>query len=319
MPLAAPLVVELRNSSNEPFRFGGITVQFKVDNVTVSAANVETDGQGRASTNVTLGTKPGLMKVTVVVGAFPEMTATFTATGPVISAAGVVNAATFVGGSVSPGLIVTIFGDRIGPATLAVGSGASGTFPVLLSETRVLFDGVPAPLVYVSAGQTSAIVPYSVAGKTSTQVVVEYQGTASNAATVPVVAARPGLFSSLSSGSGQGALLNEDNTVNSASNPIARRKIVVLFGTGEGETTPAGVDGQLANAVYPKPKLPVRVRIGGVEAEVLYAGAAPTLVAGVLQVNVRIPAGIPDGNAFVELFVGEAQSPATITIAVRGD
>ena len=314
-----PLVVEIRDATNAPMRKTGIPVQFKVDNVTVSAAVVETDAEGRASTRVTLGTKPGSMKVTVVVGAFPELIATFSATGPVISAAGIVNAATFVGGSVSPGLIVTIFGDKIGPATLALGSAANGKFLVALGETRVLFDGVAAPLVYVSAGQTSAIVPYSVAGKASTQVVVEYQGNTSNAATVPVVAARPGLFSANSSGSGQGALLNEDNSVNSATNPIARRKIVVLFGTGEGETTPAGVDGQLANTVFPKPKLPVHVRIGGVDAEVLYAGAAPTLVAGVLQVNVRIPASTPDGNAIAELFVGDAQSPATITIAVKGD
>lgn len=317
--LAQPLVVEIRDATNAPLRRSGIPVQFKIDNVTVSAAVVETDAEGRASTRVTLGTKPGAMKVTVTVGALPELTATFSSAGPVISAAGIVNAATFVGGSVSPGLIVTIFGDKIGPATLAVGSGASGKFPVLLGETRVLFDGVAAPMVYVSAGQTSAIVPYSVAGKASTQVVVEYQGNASNAATVPVVAARPGLFSANSSGAGQGALLNENNTVNSATNPIARRKIVVLFGTGEGATTPAGVDGQLANTVFPKPNLPVRVRIGGVDAEVLYAGAAPTLVAGVLQVNVRIPAGTPDGNAVAELFVGDAQSPATITIAVKGD
>ncbi len=317
--LAQPLVVEIRDATNAPLQRAGIPVQFKIDNVTVSAAVVETDAQGRASTRVTLGTRPGAMKITVLVGALPELTATFTSSGPVISAPGIVNGATFLGGSVSAGLIVTLFGEKIGPSTLAVASPSDSKFPVLFGETRVLFDGVPAPLIYVSAGQTSAIVPYSVAGKTSTQVTVEYQGVASNVATVPVVPARPGLFSSNSSGSGQGALLNEDNTVNSAANPIARRKIAVLFGTGEGDTEPAGVDGQLANTVFPKPKLPVRVRIGGIEAEVLYAGAAPTLVAGVLQVNVRIPAGVPDGNAIVELFVGDTQSSATITIAVRGD
>ena len=317
--LSQPLVVEIRDATNGPLQRAGFPVQFKVDNVTVSSGVVETDAQGRASTRVTLGTRPGPMKITVVVGALPEQTATFSSTGPVISAAGVVNAATFVGGSVSPGLIVTVFGDRIGPSALALGAPAAGKFPVLVGETRVLFDGVPAPIVYVSSGQTSVIVPYAVAGKTSTVMTVEYQGVVSNAATIPVVAARPGLFSANSSGSGQGALLNEDNTVNSASNPLARRKIAVLFATGEGVTTPGGVDGQLATSVYPKPNLPVRVRIGGVDAEVLYAGAAPTLVAGVLQVNVRVPASTPDGNAVVELFVGDAQSPATVTMAVRGD
>jgi uncharacterized protein (TIGR03437 family) len=112
--------------------------------------------------------------------------------------------------------------------------------------------------------------------------------------------------------------LNEDSTVNSAANPTRRGRIVVLFATGEGATTPTGDDGLIANEIFPKPILPVRVRIGGQDAEVLYAGAAPTLVAGVLQVNVRVPSSAPDGNVPVQLFVGDTQSPATITIAVRG-
>ena len=75
-------------------------------------------------------------------------------------------------------------------------------------------------------------------------------------------------------------------------------------------TNPSGVDGQVTSSVFPKPVLPVTVKINGINAEVLYAGAAPTLVAGVLQVNVRIPAGVPDGDATVQVSVGSNQSPA---------
>ncbi len=132
-----------------------------------------------------------------------------------------------------------------------------------------------------------------------------------------MAAALPGLFTANASGSGPGAIRNQDLSVNSASNPAPRGSIVV-YATGEGATDPVGVDGQVAATAFPKPTLPVTVRIGGMPAEVLYAGAAPSLVAGVLQVNVRVPEGVPDGAAEVRLIVGSAESPAGVTVAVQG-
>ena len=91
-----------------------------------------------------------------------------------------------------------------------------------------------------------------------------------------------------------------------------------MFCTGEGQTNPAGVDGQLANTVYPKPKLPVEVTIGGQTAQVVYAGAAPTLVAGLMQINAQVPAGIAAGSAIpVIVKVGNASSPEGVTISIR--
>jgi uncharacterized protein (TIGR03437 family) len=318
--LTEPLLVELRDANNNLRPLGGVTVQFKPTNATVGATTVVTDGAGRASTTVTLGTQAASPTVQVIVGSLPVVTATFTITTPAINAGGVVNAATFKGGAVSPGLIVTVFGSNIGPPILAVNSaGSDGKFSTALSATRVLFDGIAAPMIYASSGQTSAIVPYEVAGKTSTVVIVEYQGVVSSAQTVAVADAQPGLFSANSSGAGQGAILNQNNSINSGSNPAKRNDIVILFGTGEGQTDPPGVNGQLALTTYPKPKLPITVKINGLAAEVLYFGAAPTLVAGVLQINVRIPAGIPDGDATVQIFEGSNQSPATVTVAVKAD
>ncbi|MDE3196182.1 MAG: hypothetical protein KGN84_07555, partial [Acidobacteriota bacterium] len=85
---------------------------------------------------------------------------------------------------------------------------------------------------------------------------------------------------------------------------------------GEGQTNPASVDGKLATSVFPKPLLPVTVTIGGSQALVGYAGAAPYEVAGVLQVNVQIPPDTPSGPATVILSVGNHQS-AAVTIAVQ--
>jgi uncharacterized protein (TIGR03437 family) len=92
----------------------------------------------------------------------------------------------------------------------------------------------------------------------------------------------------------------------------------MLFATGEGETSPPGVDGKPAAEPWPRPQLPVKVLIGGVEAELLYAGAAPGMVAGLLQVNARVPAGVAPGAAVaVELRVSDTSSPSGITMAVK--
>ena len=58
--------------------------------------------------------------------------------------------------------------------------------------------------------------------------------------------AAPALFSANSSGKGNGAILNQDNTPNSPANPAEKGSVVVLFGTGEGQTNPRGVDGRIA-------------------------------------------------------------------------
>jgi uncharacterized protein (TIGR03437 family) len=239
---------------------------------------------------------------------------------PVATAAGVVNAASFQGGAVSPGEIVAIFGTGIGPDALANGSVTGfGYYDSFAGDTSVLFDGVPAPIIFASSGLTSVIVPYSVAGQSSTLMSIVYQGRASAPATLPVAAAAPGLFSANASGSGNGAIYNQDNTRNGPSNPAAKGSLIVLYGTGEGQTNPSGVTGRLANSVYPKPALPVKVTIGGVDAAagIAYAGAVPTLVAGIFQINVTVPAGVASGSQPVVVQVGSFSSQANLTVSVQ--
>jgi IPT/TIG domain. len=237
-----------------------------------------------------------------------------------ITAAGIVNAASFLAGPVVPGELVTIFGTGFGPSTLATLQLTTNRLAItnLLGETRVLFDGVPAPMVYTSDGQLSAIVPYSVFGKTTTQVQVEYQGLLSNSLSLNVGLASPAIFSSNSSGTGPGAVLNQNSSVNSAANPALRNTIVQIFATGEGQTTPVGSDGKLAVSPLPKPILPVTVTIGGFDAPVTYAGGAPGLVAGVIQINARIATQVQPGDSIpVILKIGGVTSQTGITIAVR--
>ena len=128
----------------------------------------------------------------------------------------------------------------------------------------------------------------------------------------------PGIFALNATGEGQGAILNQDGRINSPSNPADRRSVVVLFVTGEGQTNPPGVDGKPGAPPLPTPQLPVVVGIGHVGVEILYCGAAPGLVAGVMQVNVRVPVEAPSGNAVpVSIKIGDVFSPPGVTLAVR--
>jgi len=232
--------------------------------------------------------------------------------------AGVSNAASYDSATVSPGELITIFGMNLGPSTPAgLQLNADGTVSTDLSATRVLFDGIAAPMVYTANGQVSAVVPYEVANPT-TQVQVEYQGTQSGSFSMNVAAATPGIFSMDSTGTGQAAALNQDGSVNSTANPASAGSIVVLFATGSGQMTPAPVDGSVtAASSLPVPVQPVKVTIGGKSAAVLYAGAAPGMVAGIMQINAKIPAGTAAGSAPVVLTIGTQASPQSITVAVK--
>lgn len=237
-----------------------------------------------------------------------------------LSANGIVNAASYAGGKVSPGEIVTIFGSFPGPAAVvSLQFNSQGNVSTNLSGMEVSFDGVQAPMVYALAGQVSCVVPYEVSGESSTQVQVNYQGQLSNSVAEPVATVVPGVFTINVSGSGQGAIINQDGTVNSASNPAALGSTVSVYATGEGQTNPAGVDGSPDAPPLPQPVTqPVTSTVGGAAATVTYAGGVSGLVAGLLQVNVQILQGISTGNAVpIVLIIGGTTSQANVTVALH--
>ena len=150
------------------------------------------------------------------------------------------------------------------------------------------------------------------------QVQVQYQGQTSSPETVGVVPAAPALFSFDGSGGGQGEILNSDGSVNSWSNPAAPGSVVTLYATGAGHMNPPEADGSVPNSPpFPVPTLGVSVSIGNQSAGVLYAGAAPGSVAGVLQINVTIPSNATSGSLPITLQVGDYFTDATITLAVQ--
>ena len=238
---------------------------------------------------------------------------------PQIAAGGIVNAATYAGGGVAPGELLTIFGQNLGPAPGSVNQVSAGIVPNSLDGVRVWFDGIAAPILYAGAGQVNVVAPYAIAGEASTSVQVEYLGAFSPSVSVPVLPAQPGIFSLNASGAGPAAVLNQDYSVNSATHPAAPGNAIMIFATGEGATSPANTDGLVALAASPgQPPPSVTVEIGGQAATVSYAGNAPGLVEGALQVNATVPATVTPGSAVsLVVTVGTTASPTVATIAVQ--
>ncbi len=240
---------------------------------------------------------------------------TVTPAVPIVSS--VLNAAALRTGPVAPGELITVSGSNLGPGTPATPQiDSSGFVTARLAETQALFDGIPSPILYAASGQVSAVVPYEIAGRGSTQLVIRNAGQASAPLRLDVAGSTPALFTLDSTGQGQGAILNQDGSVNSDANPAARGSVVTLYATGAGQTDPPGVDGLISESILPAPLLAVSVSIGGQTAQVLYAGAAPGLVSGVLQINVQLPAGLSSGAVPVILQVGNTFSQPGVTLSV---
>jgi uncharacterized protein (TIGR03437 family) len=228
------------------------------------------------------------------------------------------HAASYAPVTAVPGMIVSVGGVGLGPAVGQSGQVVNGRLTTLVAGVRVLFDGIPAPLLYVSSGQINAVVPYEVAGRFATRVEVEYQGARSNALDQRVAETAPGIFTLNAQGFGEGAILNENYSINTAGNPAPRGSAVIIYATGEGQTTPFGDTGLVIGGLLKRPLADVRVRIGGAEAAVIYAGSGPGLVSGALQVNALVPLGIaPNAAAPVELIIGGVPSQAGVTVAVQ--
>ena len=259
---------------------------------------------------------PSISNVITIYGLYSPPSS---ATGATPAITTVAHAASYSQDAVAPGEMVAIFGSSLGPLVPAgLQLDDSGNVTTTLAGTQVLFDGVPGPMVYASDGQVNAIVPFAVSPGI-TQVQVQYQGLASPTFPMTVAPAVIGIFSADASGAGQAVMLNQDGSLNSPSNPAAPGSIVTLWATGVGQLSPAGVDGAVAAAGnLQRPVLAVQAQIGGQNADVVYAGGSPGLVEGVIQVNLRIPATGPGGDAVpLTLTAGSSTSQPNITLAVQ--
>jgi uncharacterized protein (TIGR03437 family) len=140
---------------------------------------------------------------------------------------------------------------------------------------------------------------------------------------VNVVTTVPGVFTANSSGTGPGAILNQNSSTNSPSNPATRGDTVVVYMTGEGETSPAGVTGKVTTVAAPPqpltpvPLLQISVTVGGQPANYSFAGEAPGFVSGVLQLNVITPTNVAAGDQPIVVTIGGNQSQQGVTVSLR--
>ncbi len=262
---------------------------------------------------------------------------TFAVSAPLPTITKVTNAASSATGPVSPGELISIFANTsnpIGPTPAVQLSSANCPSPCTNVSTTMggvqvefLPQGVFAPLLYVSATQINAVVPYEVqiaqsAGAT-VSVEVKYLGQASNAFVLQTATTAPGIFTANGSGSGLGAILQYDASgnyqgQNLASNPASPGWVLVMYVTGEG-SIPSAVTGAVTSSTTVKPLVGApSVLIDDTPATVQYYGEAYGIVSGVMQINVLVPTGIRTGQA-VSLFytIGGNTSQSGVSVQIK--
>ncbi len=210
-----------------------------------------------------------------------------------------VNGASWQAGPAGPNTILTFFYRSL-----------PGTQPL-----RGLIDGQSTEILYNGPTQLNFVVPATAIPSASPLLQILSGGNLLLATPLQIVDASPSLFTANQSGTGQASVLNQDYTYNGAGAagvPAARGSILMVYGTGFGVANPVGPDGLswLASAVS--------ATIGGIPAEVTFAGLAPGYTAGLQQINVRIPDGCPSGAAVpIRLQIGGHNTQPGTTIAVE--
>lgn len=229
------------------------------------------------------------------------------------------NAGNYLGTTVrglAPGTFSTIY------PTVKTNVIASGTrlstalpWPTTSSDTQVVVGGIPAALQYVSPGQINFPMPMGLPTGGTVDLLVSRVSTGQiyGAVEIPMAQAAPALFVIGGLQSGPVAALNQDNSINTATNAAPRGTVVQLFGTGQGFITGAPPEGQAAGGPLPTPVLP-KILLGPTgsavaldPSSILYSGLAPTLV-GVWQINVQIPADAPTGNVPISVLMNSIPS-----------
>jgi uncharacterized protein (TIGR03437 family) len=210
----------------------------------------------------------------------------------------VLNTASLQTGPIAPGEVITVL--DVPPASPAV-----------------FINGVSARVISSGAGGFNAIVPFELDLTGPADFQVRSQDGIVAEQSIPVAQVAPAIFTQTGTGAGPAAALNPDFTVNSFSNPATVNSVLMVFGTGFGLTQTPLADGQTAGGPAPL-ALPVSATIGGVAATVTYAGAAPNQIAGLTQINILLPDGLPSNpNTPIALTVANVTTPPGVTVSIH--
>jgi uncharacterized protein (TIGR03437 family) len=300
-------------------------VSGSVNWLSVSPSSGSTPGTLSVSVNpagLAAGSYTGSVTVTsTAAGNSPQVVnVTYTVTlPPAPLPTSVVNAASQAPGAVAPGEIISIYGTNLGPVTAAGPVISDNSVGTAVAGVQVMFDNNAAPLLYVSATQINAVVPFELASQAQTHMTITYDGAVSAAVDLVVAPTAPGIFTVTENGAGQGAIINSTGGVNGASNPAPAGSVIVLYAAGGGETSPPGVTGNITpnDGTGLKYVSGVTVTVAGLVCDVMYAGSAPGFIEGALQINVQLPANVPAGSQPVVVTINNVSSQAGVTVAVQ--
>jgi uncharacterized protein (TIGR03437 family) len=244
------------------------------------------------------------------------------AQGPSVAAGGVVNGASFAEGqAVAPGSLVSIFGTGLASAL-----SEADTIPLssLLGGVTVTFNGIAAPLLFVSPGQINAQLPWEIPVGTVT-VIVNNNGVASPASAFQAASISPGIFA-VQFGVGQAIAINNSDATLAApvgsipgltTHPASAGDAVILYVDGLGPVNPPVADGGIAGTTLTNTNSNPVVLVGGVSAPVLFSGMTPQFV-GVNQINILVPQGAPTGPSVpLQIQFGGITTTDQVTMAIQ--
>jgi uncharacterized protein (TIGR03437 family) len=192
----------------------------------------------------------------------------------------------------------------------------------------VTVNGQSAPITYVQPDQINFQAPALSGIGTATVVVIANPGASNELRSDPMTvtgqqAYAPAFFTfdgkSVAATSVDGLSYIAPTSVVTSGVSAKPGDIVTLYASGLGATNPASSPGDIPAAATPTAGT-VNVTIGGIAvppADLLYAGLSPQSISGLYQLNVRLPALLPDGNAAISLAVGGTQSPSGTTIPIK--
>lgn len=213
----------------------------------------------------------------------------------------------------APGTLVIARGSGLASASL---SAQGLPVPTALGSTSLTANGQPVGLVSVAPNAITFLMPFSTGGAGKIKLKANVGGVDSNEITVRAAPATVGYFSTTGDGLGTVVAAHSDGSAVTVSSPAAAGETVVLYASGLGALANSVAEYDWPTSANPT-SVPVQADVAGVQATVLYAGAAPGYP-GVYQINIVIPPGAAaSAGANVRIFEGYAQTHPKVTIPIR--